>query len=35
VAATLRHDGEAVVLAVTDAAGHRVAIGHAPGGLAA
>jgi hypothetical protein len=35
VAATLRHDGEAVVLAVADAAGHRVAIGHAPGGLAA
>lgn len=35
VAATLRHDSEAVVLEVADAHGYRVAVGLAPGGLAA
>ena len=35
VAATLRHDPEAIVLAVADSHGYRVARGHAPGGLAA
>lgn len=34
VAATLRQDGEAIVLRVADASGRYVAIGHAPGGLA-
>ena len=34
-AATLRRDPEAIVLAVTDRHGYRVATGHAPGGLAA
>jgi len=35
VAATLRHDSEAVILAVADGHGYRVAVGLAPGGLAA
>lgn len=34
VAATLRFDAEAIVLAVGDSQGRRIATGHAPGGLA-
>ena len=35
VAATLRYDDQAIVLRVNDANGYTVAIGHAPGGIAA
>lgn len=35
VAATLRYDGDALILRVANAHGECVAIGHAPGGLAA
>ena len=35
VAATLRYDAEALILRVANADGRYVAIGHAPGGLAA